>query len=291
MTVIDEPTTIEAAHTTDRQPSYVNSADRYSLLGYDIALQSESPEVRNLFATTFGEFAVPKTDRARPDIVHQCRVYRWHDGFYVECNGGGQRVASWQEAYGWLEWSVTHAALGDVERGVSLHAASVAKHGQALLLVGPSGSGKSTLTLELLQRGFDYMSDEAAVLRGDSADVLPFPRAVVLKEQRPSTFSLTGHTYIAPAQLGYRIIRTPLPPVAVILLELRAGKTATLRPVARAEALPWLLEQVFAAGPAEIVFTALAVLLQRAVPLRLTMGDSRLAAEWLVAIADQLKRC
>lgn len=51
------------------------------------------------------------------------------------------------------------------QNGVLLHAASVVRRGEALLLFGPSGSGKSTLAKLALDAGFTVMSDDLTALR------------------------------------------------------------------------------------------------------------------------------
>ena len=47
----------------------------------------------------------------------------------------------------------------------TLHASTVAKGGQAILITGPSGSGKSDLALRLLDRGFTLVSDDQTIVR------------------------------------------------------------------------------------------------------------------------------
>lgn len=62
-----------------------------------------------------------------------------------------------------------------------LHAATVEKDGRALIMTGESGAGKSTLAALLGERGWRLMGDEFALLDLDSGRLLPFPRAVSLK--------------------------------------------------------------------------------------------------------------
>ncbi len=62
-----------------------------------------------------------------------------------------------------------------------LHAATVEKDGRALIMTGESGAGKSTLAALLGERGWRLMGDEFALLDLASGDLLPFPRAVSLK--------------------------------------------------------------------------------------------------------------
>lgn len=62
-----------------------------------------------------------------------------------------------------------------------LHAATVEKDGRALVMTGESGAGKSTLAALLGERGWRLMGDEFALLDMASGLLMPFPRAVSLK--------------------------------------------------------------------------------------------------------------
>ncbi len=56
------------------------------------------------------------------------------------------------------------ALIEDIGTGVALHAGAVRWNGKAILVAGPSGSGKSSMIAWLMNRGFEYLTDEAAVL-------------------------------------------------------------------------------------------------------------------------------
>jgi HprK-related kinase A len=71
-------------------------------------------------------------------------------------------------------------ALGQ-KRYLLLHAATVEKDGQALIMTGESGAGKSTLAALLGERGWRLMGDEFALLDMASGLLHPFPRAISLK--------------------------------------------------------------------------------------------------------------
>jgi hypothetical protein len=85
-----------------------------------------------------------------------------------------------------------------------VHAAVVAFGGHAIALVAPSGFGKSTTTWALLHHGFKYLSDEIAPIDPRTLRVLPFPRALCLKNSPPRDYSLpsaviaTGRTIHVP---------------------------------------------------------------------------------------------
>ena len=71
-------------------------------------------------------------------------------------------------------------ALGE-RRFLLLHAASVERDGQGLILTGESGSGKSTLSALLGAHGWRFMGDEFVLIEPATGDMAPFPRPVSLK--------------------------------------------------------------------------------------------------------------
>lgn len=65
------------------------------------------------------------------------------------------------------------------ERHALLHAGVLADASEgAFLLAGPSGHGKTSLTLELVDRGHGFLSDDFAPLDLEQRSVAPYPRAV-----------------------------------------------------------------------------------------------------------------
>ena len=86
-----------------------------------------------------------------------------------------------------------------------LHAATVEKDGQALIMTGESGAGKSTLAALLGERGWRLMGDEFALLDMASGDLLPFPRAVSLKNGAIEVMEAE----VAAERFGPRLNGTP----------------------------------------------------------------------------------
>ena len=80
-----------------------------------------------------------------------------------------------------MERSITRAMVEHFTACQVVHAGAVASNGQGVLLPADSGSGKSTLVAALAFSGFDYFTDEAAILaRGGF--LLPYPKVITLKE-------------------------------------------------------------------------------------------------------------
>jgi HprK-related kinase A len=123
-------------------------------------------------------------------------------------------------------------ALGQ-KRYLLLHAASVEKDGRALIMTGESGAGKSTLAALLGERGWRLMGDEFALLDLASGTLLPFPRAVSLKNGAIKVMEAE----VPAERFGPRLVGTP------------KGEIRHMRPAA--DALHRMAE---AAKPALILF-------------------------------------
>lgn len=85
-------------------------------------------------------------------------------------------------------WEVTRLLLEHSEGLTPVHAAAVARHGRAIVLAGESHAGKSTLAGWLTAHGWEFLTDEVAlVARSDerSWEVRPFPRPVGVRHPSP----------------------------------------------------------------------------------------------------------
>ena len=72
-------------------------------------------------------------------------------------------------------------ALDEASGVVGVHAAVLGKQEKLILIAGPSGAGKTTLTLELMARGWNYLSDDVAPVSEDGL-VLAFPKPLGIKD-------------------------------------------------------------------------------------------------------------
>lgn len=117
---------------------------------------------------------------------------------------------------------ILHAVLSRVRSHFLIHAGVVAYRGQGILLVADSFHGKTTLTLELVRRGFSFLSDEVAALSRLDRQVYPFPRSLRI---RSGTLELTGFSAAAsgaPSWLGKLVLDID---------EIKPGSMGTVTPI------------------------------------------------------------
>lgn len=104
-----------------------------------------------------------------------------HGDFITVVDG---RIAGWDSE---SDLAIDRAA-GELDRIASLastgmitfHSGVVTRNGTSVLLLGESGSGKSTLTAALVQRGYEYLSDEVAVWDPADQRMIAYPKLLGL---------------------------------------------------------------------------------------------------------------
>jgi len=72
--------------------------------------------------------------------------------------------------------------LEDQERSLMFHSAVLAKNNNAVLFPAESGAGKSTLAAVLAYKGWDFFTDELAIIKPKQGSVSPCPLSVCVKE-------------------------------------------------------------------------------------------------------------
>jgi hypothetical protein len=138
-----------------------------------------------------------------------------------------------------------------------IHAGVVGTGTNCVLLPAAAGSGKSSLTMALVHRGFQYFSDEVALIEPGTFRVPPMPLAMAIKEPGwelagryyPALESLPAHVrsdskvlrYLPPP--GNAVAQAPSAVRHIIFPTYQAGVQTKLVPLRRAEALGRLMDQ------------------------------------------------
>jgi hypothetical protein len=102
------------------------------------------------------------------------------------------------QAFAMLEWGLNWCVSHHCHQYLILHSACVERSGRALLLPGPPGTGKSTMCAALASRGWRLLSDELALLDLVTANVIPLPRPISLKN---ASIAAIGR-FVPDAKLG-----------------------------------------------------------------------------------------
>jgi len=177
-----------------------------------------------------------------------------------------------------------------------VHAGGVAYADQGLLLPAASGAGKTTLVAALLTAGFQYLTDEVAVLQPGTGRLLPFPKSLsitpggrrALRPLYPDLASrvvrgrIDGETvwFLVPSSQAWP--NAPVPVRHVVLPRYVPRAKTELIPLARTEALAALLAQMGPLAPhGASRFRCLVDMLTRADCHTLTVGALAPAVECL----------
>lgn len=192
---------------------------------------SDAPPDMRLCLTTGHAWRIPPPAENLPSdagrIMDLQQAYGLTDAFarLGDCNyyelsplGGvaynmssGQGLGYVRDVQRYDPWLITHLymqmAVLELLRGQGLymiHAGGVALDGRGVLLAGLTGSGKTTTTLQLVEGGFDFLSEDRMFVRstGEGAvELLPFAPDV----------AITANTARLLPSLAARLPRQPDP--------------------------------------------------------------------------------
>jgi hypothetical protein len=224
------------------------------------------------------------------------------DGPYTISLEGDVISEAWTVAWA-VESVLQHVYQEAIERTTEylvVHAAAASWQGQGLILSAPMDSGKTTLVTGLMRAGFDYLTDEAALLQLETGQLHPFPKALTLeppsialmpdlREKIPSEFTGPGRLryFFHPEDIRPGSIGTACPVRHVIIPKYEPGAVTELRPMSRGEAVVVLAENsmnlpsVAARG-----FRTVAAVAGGAQSYRLTMGDLDRAVEAVLSLVQ-----
>jgi hypothetical protein len=208
--------------------------------------------------SVFGEHFVPSSQASAewPTLAIVKDGNRWtlllEDAYLADC---GDRAELVPMLYGNAAKLIYEAA----DCFAAVHAAAVAKGSRCVLMPAVSTSGKSTLTAALVASGYDYCTDDLAILTPAPVGLRPVPMQIGLKTGSwnvlaalcPELAAATAHRradgqwvkYLQPRAHGTpRSSDERLQVAAVVFPKFMAGAGAELRPLSRAAALARMTE-------------------------------------------------
>lgn len=115
-----------------------------------------------------------------------------------------------------LDNQLSHALQHVVPGLYFVHSACLAKGDSGSMIMGDSGAGKSTTAYALATRGLRYLSDELSPIDPENRKVLPYPRALCLKNDPPAPLELPRDClrsdwtlHVQPTALGADVTLEP----------------------------------------------------------------------------------
>jgi hypothetical protein len=257
----------------------------YEAAGYVFRFETRLSAV----ATLLERYLAPFRTEGRGDGPTYSVVGQDREAPYLVSLDGQAVSEAWTVA--WVVESVLQhvyeEAIGRTSDYLVVHAAAASWEGRGLVLSAPMDSGKTTLVTGLMRAGFDYLTDEAALLELETGILHPFPKALTLepptialmpelREKIPKEFSGPGRLryFFLPDDIRPGSVGEACPVRYVILPRFERGAPTDLRPMTRGEAVVALAENTMnlprLAGRG---FRTLATAVGDAECHRLTMGD------------------
>jgi hypothetical protein len=152
----------------------------FSLLGTPVVAHSSDPAARARLTAVYGTGA----DRPSTATPIEASLQPHALGFAVTVAGRpGTTAGDLVAAVRAFNHELMHAVMLRNQHLLFVHAGVVANDGRAVVLPGLSRAGKSTLVLALLREGARLLSDELLAYDPASGRLLPFPRAVKVRDE------------------------------------------------------------------------------------------------------------
>jgi hypothetical protein len=196
----------------------------------------------------------------------------------------------------WILWDVTRQAIERTDDYVVIHAAAAAANGKGILMPGPSGSGKTTLLAGLVAAGFQYLTDEAALIHPQTARLHPFPRPLHLRP--PSVRELVrmaaslgplgdGQSHLGPDDIRPGALGEACSVKFVVFPRYEPSTGTTLEPISRASALMSLADNCLnVAGLSADGVATLATVVREAACFRLLTDNLEAAVRIVTQVAN-----
>jgi hypothetical protein len=158
----------------------------------DAVIRSDSSAYINLFARMYRRFrarGAPALSQKPVEFTVLTQPDTSWDQPVMILDGEIRPLSDPRLLEGYTYDGVLNTIVAGVRSHFLIHAGVVSCGGEGVILAADAGHGKTTLVLELVRRGFKFLSDEMAALGRADGRVHPFPRSLRV---RPGTLEMTG---------------------------------------------------------------------------------------------------
>jgi HprK-related kinase A len=154
---------------------------------YIYNVQSNLPTVAAGIATLYADFRIAEPGDFvdyNVAIVHSGLLQRMQSKakFLFDKRSPFNAIPA-EQAYAFLEWGMNWCVSVHANEYLKLHAAAVSRGDRAIIMPGIPGAGKSTLCAALGLSGWRILSDEHAMIRPYTTQIIPLCRPVSLKNE------------------------------------------------------------------------------------------------------------
>jgi len=188
----------------------------------------------------------------------------FHQDRWVFCHGNNllDECYARDQITPMIHANILSAAFRASKSQTAIHAAAVSKGAKCVLLPARSGSGKSTLTAALIASGFNYCTDDLALLTPDPIRLRPAPLRMGIKSSSwevlggflPALQALPVHHradnkriryFLPPDELLPKSSAEALAVTAIVFPEFVPGSELELQTIERGDALLRMLDAGF----------------------------------------------
>jgi hypothetical protein len=252
------------------------------VLSYDFVIATDFGQIHEDLGWLLEEFRSSATPQA-----HTYRVIGFEGLVPYEIRFQDRCIGRARTAEGAIDFLLWHINRESIQRSdfVAVHAAAATWDGSAIVLPAPMDSGKSTLVAGLVRAGWDYLSDEAALIDPFSGKVQPWAKPLGIHETsmrvlgrhergRPPCLSSSNVHHVRPQDLRSGALGRSASVKWVVAPRYLEGGQTTIEPVSPAEAVVLMAQNCFKLdkfGTASLEILSRVV--SEATCWRLQMGD------------------
>ena len=152
----------------------------YKLLDVSLSIHSDDEKIISLFEQMYKRF---KTDEK--NVVHHFYVITKDSPFgqpFVISHDEVHLIFGNELMYNHAYMEIFNEIKNLFAEFYIIHAGVVSTEENGVVIVGPSSFGKTTLTLEMVRRGYKFLSDEFCPIDRRTKKICSFPRGLSIRE-------------------------------------------------------------------------------------------------------------
>ena len=156
----------------------------FSFFNCNVAIATDSRTIINDFEKMYSKFLTH--EKSKNSLGCYIITGSTHDkSSCVIFNNKIYPISNSDSIVFFAEVLIFKALFNRVDDCFILHAGVISRNGKGFIIMGPSSFGKTTLVLELVSRGYKFLSDEYCSIRFNDHFIEPYPRSLGIKKDNP----------------------------------------------------------------------------------------------------------